>query len=196
MRCDPHVVISSTTASANPSWNDGVNANLRNVGGASAEFWRVFVRVLITPGDTPLRYRPSNATSRWGVKFNSCSLIPSSISKTKVPRAKYFNLANETNDATGNLKTDSSSTSFTLSILNTESEPARISSGTLSQSAPGRVKVKPKEQRFVRNPSIELNGVLRCTRLEIPLQRPSSGSSTSLRRLTWVPRYGFNRRRR
>jgi hypothetical protein len=43
VRCDPHARISSVAASANPSSN-GVNTNLRNVGGASAEF-ESFVRV-------------------------------------------------------------------------------------------------------------------------------------------------------
>ena len=61
-RCDPHAMISSATASANPSSNVGVNANLRNVSGASVED-SVLVRILITPEDTPLRYKPSNATS-------------------------------------------------------------------------------------------------------------------------------------
>jgi len=51
-RCDPHAIISSATASANPSSNIGVNANLRNVHGASVED-RVVVRVLITPRNTP-----------------------------------------------------------------------------------------------------------------------------------------------
>jgi len=61
-RCDPHSMISSATASANPSSDVGVNANLRNVGGAAVEE-SVLVRILITPGDTSLRYKPSIATS-------------------------------------------------------------------------------------------------------------------------------------
>jgi len=51
-RCDPQAIISSATASANPSSNIGVNAKLRNVRRASVED-RVVVRVLITPRDTP-----------------------------------------------------------------------------------------------------------------------------------------------
>jgi hypothetical protein len=67
VRCDLRAMISSATASANPCSNVGVNANLRNVGGASAEFERVFVRIFITPGDTPRRYKPFNATAHGDV---------------------------------------------------------------------------------------------------------------------------------
>ena len=58
-------MISSATDSSNPSSNVGITANLRNVGGASVED-SVRMRVLITSEDTPLRYRPSNATSHEG----------------------------------------------------------------------------------------------------------------------------------
>ena len=63
MRCNLHAMISSMTASANPCSNVGVNTNLCNVGRASVEFERFFVRIFITPGDMPQRYKPFNATT-------------------------------------------------------------------------------------------------------------------------------------
>ena len=115
-------MISSTTASANPFSNVGVNANLCNVGGTSAKFERVFVSVLITPGDTPPRYKPSNATSHEDVK-----LISSSASKFTFDSAKYFNLANDINNAAGNPKADFNSSTFSLHLKNTTKDRPRLS---------------------------------------------------------------------
>jgi hypothetical protein len=97
--------------------------------------------------------------------------------------------------AAGNQKANSNSTSFRLSILRTRPEAARVSSGTVSQFAGVELKLNQKEQRFGRNHSVRLIGVLRCVSHDLPLENSSSQLSTSRRCLTWIPRYGFDTRR-
>jgi len=112
---------------------------------------------------------------------------------------KYFNLASDANKChPGTQRQTPARPLFTLSILNTRSKAARVSSCVISQSAPMELKLNPKEWSFQvgRVPSIGLDGVLKCMRIEIPLANSSSGSYASLRCLTWVPRYGSNRKGR
>lgn len=64
----------------------------------------------------------------------------------------------------------------------------------MSQSAPVELKLNPKEGSFRRIPSIGLEGIFRCVRVEIPLANLSSWSYTSLMCPACAPRYGFNRK--
>jgi len=150
VRCDPHAAISSTTASSKLQSNDGVSANSRNLEGPLVEE-SVFVRVSMICGDKYLRYKPSKATSHRGNPPDRAPRTSTSVSKSRskstFDSARYFSLVSDINNGTGNPEKNSNSTSFTLSILNTRSKAARMSSGRSAQLAPLELNFKPNEYK-------------------------------------------------